>query len=221
MAPILRVMTKRAPIRVAIETTDKKSFASALDWPGWSRSGKTPEAALEALAATRERYASVASLVGETLPATAPFEVVEKLPGDATTAFGAPSIVFAADRASLTAAQATRQASLVWAAFETLDRVVAGAPASLKKGPRGGGRDRDKVVEHVHDAHHGYTRPAGARVERGATDADRRAAMLDLLGRASDGTPPEGAKWPPRYAARRIAWHALDHAWEIEDRSEP
>ena len=24
--------------------------------------------------------------------------------------------------------------------------------------------------------------------------------------------------WPPRYAARRIAWHALDHAWEIEDR---
>jgi hypothetical protein len=30
---------------------------------------------------------------------------------------------------------------------------------------------------------------------------------------------PKG--WPPRYAARRIAWHALDHAWEIEDRSEP
>ncbi|HKA98202.1 MAG TPA: hypothetical protein VKD66_18215 [Streptosporangiaceae bacterium] len=27
--------------------------------------------------------------------------------------------------------------------------------------------------------------------------------------------------WPARYAARRIAWHALDHAWEMEDRSEP
>ena len=39
-----------------------------------------------------------------------------------------------------------------------------------------------------------------------------------LLERASDGTPPDGGKWPPRYAARRIAWHALDHAWEIEDR---
>lgn len=26
--------------------------------------------------------------------------------------------------------------------------------------------------------------------------------------------------WPARYAARRIAWHVLDHAWEIEDRSE-
>ena len=26
-------------------------------------------------------------------------------------------------------------------------------------------------------------------------------------------------KWPPRYAARRLAWHVLDHAWEIEDKS--
>ena len=26
--------------------------------------------------------------------------------------------------------------------------------------------------------------------------------------------------WLPRYAARRIAWHVLDHAWEIEDKSE-
>jgi hypothetical protein len=26
---------------------------------------------------------------------------------------------------------------------------------------------------------------------------------------------------PPRYAIRRIAWHVLDHAWEIEDKSDP
>lgn len=214
-------MTKRAPIRVGIEITDKRCFASALDWPGWSRSGRTPDAALDALAATRERYAVVATRAGESVPVDAPLAMTDELAGDATTAFGAPSIVFTADREPLTTAQAARQAALVRAAFETFDRVVAAAPATLRKGPRGGGRDRDKVVEHVHDAHQGYTRPAGARVERGATDADRRAAMLDLLGRASDGAPGEGAKWPPRYAARRIAWHVLDHAWEIEDRSDP
>ncbi|MEY2437652.1 MAG: hypothetical protein QOF97_2488, partial [Acidimicrobiaceae bacterium] len=28
---------------------------------------------------------------------------------------------------------------------------------------------------------------------------------------------PKG--WAYRYAARRIAWHALDHAWEMQDRS--
>jgi hypothetical protein len=32
-------------------------------------------------------------------------------------------------------------------------------------------------------------------------------------------TPPNG--WPHRYAARRMAWHVLDHLWEIEDKSAP
>lgn len=214
-------MTKHAPIRVGIETTDKKAFASALDWPGWSRAGKTPEGALDALIATRDRYAAVAALAGEAPPDDAPFEVIEETQGDATTAFGAPSIVFDADREPLTATEAARQAALVEAAFATFDRVIAAAPSELRKGPRGGGRDRDKIVEHVHGAHEGYTRPAGARVDNGATDADRRAAMLRVLSAPSDGAPGEGAKWPRRYAARRIAWHALDHAWEVEDRSDP
>ena len=48
-----------------------------------------------------------------------------------------------------------------------------------------------------------------------------RAAMLERLREPSDGSPVAGKKWPPRYAARRIAWHALDHAWEIEDRTGP
>ena len=51
--------------------------------------------------------------------------------------------------------------------------------------------------------------------------AARRSAMLEVLRQPSDGSPIAGRKWPPRYAARRIAWHALDHAWEIEDRTEP
>jgi hypothetical protein len=42
-----------------------------------------------------------------------------------------------------------------------------------------------------------------------------------VLASPNGGTPPVPKGWPPRYAARRIAWHALDHAWEIEDRSEP
>lgn len=35
------------------------------------------------------------------------------------------------------------------------------------------------------------------------------------------GAPVVEKGWPPRYAARRIAWHVLDHAWQIEDRSGP
>jgi hypothetical protein len=39
-----------------------------------------------------------------------------------------------------------------------------------------------------------------------------------VLSRPSDGGPLAEKGWPARYAARRIAWHALDHAWEMEDR---
>jgi hypothetical protein len=48
-----------------------------------------------------------------------------------------------------------------------------------------------------------------------------RADVLAALRAARSGEPPGPKGWPPRYAARRIAWHALDHAWEIEDRREP
>lgn len=54
-----------------------------------------------------------------------------------------------------------------------------------------------------------------------AAVAAMRADLLHILGQPSDGSPIGGRKWPPRYAARRIAWHVLDHAWEIEGRAEP
>ncbi len=119
-----------------------------------------------------------------------------------------------------------RQALLVEAAWTVFDRVVAAAPQELRKGPRGGGRDRDRIVEHVVGAEHAYAREMGLKAEapspadRAAVAAMRR-AMLDALGAPTDGSVLAGRKWTSRYAARRIAWHVLDHAWEIEDRSSP
>lgn len=209
------------PVRVGIEMTARKVFASALDWPGWSRAGTTESDALEALAVAHGRFVAVARSAGATEPPGGPYAVIQSLPGDATTAFGAPSIVFDADREPVDAAAAERLARLVEAAWAALDRIAGHSPVELRKGPRGGGRDRDKVLEHVAGAHEGYVRPLGARPARGATDSDRRAAMLGRLRQPWDGTPSPDARWPPRYAARRVAWHALDHAWEIEDRSDP
>ncbi len=74
---------------------------------------------------------------------------------------------------------------------------------------------------HVVDAESGYVSVMGRRhrpVDE-ASIATMRADILDVLRQPSDGSPIAGRKWPPRYAARRIAWHVLDHAWEIEDRS--
>src|SRR4029079_18612347 len=96
--------------------------------------------------------------------------------------------------------------------------------AELRKGPRGGGRDRDKIVGHVNESDWYYAREIGLQLRQpDAKDAKAIAAMrsdmLDVLRRPTDGTPLAGRRWTQRYAARRIAWHALDHAWEIEDRS--
>jgi hypothetical protein len=215
-------------VRVGLEIIDRRTFASALDWPGWSRSGKDAAGALAALVAAGGRYAAVAAAAGIAPPAdhVAFTTIVERLPGTATTAFGAPDVVFALDRRPTDAAEAERLAALAAASWDALDAAVAAAPPALRKGPRGGGRDRDAVVAHVVAADAAYARQIGLQVgepaaaDRAAVEALRQ-AMLEALGRPSDGSPLGGRRWPPRYAARRIAWHALDHAWEIEDRSAP
>jgi len=213
------------PIRVSVEATPKRVFARAVDWPGWSRSGKTEALALAALADAAARYAAVAEEAGEPF-AAGTFEIVERTAGGASTDFGVPSAIMELDRRPVGAAEAARLVRFVDAAWAVFDRVVAGAPSELRKGPRGGGRDRDMIVGHVDGADQAYSQVMGIKVaapDRAdpPTVAAMRAAMLEVLGQPSDGSPIAGRKWPPRYAANRIAWHALDHAWEIEDRSGP
>jgi hypothetical protein len=214
-------------VTVGVEVTPKKSFASALEWPGWTRAGKTPEAAVEALAAYAPRYAAVAKRAKLDFPfdADVELEVVEEAEGNATTAFGAPDVRFEADLRRTTAKNGERLAAIVEASYEVFDALVAKAPATLRKGPRGGGRDRDKIVEHVVGSDGGYATVLGLK-GTGVDPRDRKAVaelrkrMLEPIRAPSDGSPIAGKKWPPRYAARRVAWHALDHAWEIEDRSD-
>ena len=210
---------------VCMEAGQRRVFAAALDWPGWCRSGRTEEAALGALAAAAPRYAIVAAEAEVAFPATpAEFEVVERLPGSTTTDFGAPDAVAAADREPLSPRAAKRLAALLSASWRVFDRVVATAPAELVKGPRGGGRDRDQIVDHVLGAESGYARKIGVRHGVPARDDDAavaalREAIVAVLRGARSGDPLVERGWPARYAARRIAWHVLDHAWEIEDRS--
>jgi hypothetical protein len=111
--------------------------------------------------------------------------------------------------------------ALVRAAWEAFDDVVYDAPAELRKGPRGGGRDRDKIVDHVSAAEAGYAATMRLKLLQPAYgDAAAVARFREAIIGGLENPAPN-ARWPVRYAARRIAWHALDHAWEIEDRSDP
>ena len=195
--------------RVYLEVGGKRTFASAAYWPGWCRSGKTPEAALEALASYSPRYAPIPKLARIEFPKDATkFDVVEKLAGNATTDFGAPGIPAKGESRTMTNVEHARRISLLEACWKYLDRVVANAPAELRKGPRGGGRDRDKMFQHVLEAELEYGKGIGLRLKA----PDRRALLAGFRNPSSDG------RWPVAYAIRRTAWHALDHAWEMEDR---
>jgi hypothetical protein len=195
-------------VRIYLEVGGKRTFASAADWPGWSRSGMDEASALEILAAYAPRYTKVAKLARKEIPKEPSFDVVERMKGNATTDFGAPGIPAKDEARQLTAAEKRRMIELLEASWKYLDDVRANAPEELRKGPRGGGRDREKMYQHVLDAEVGYAPAIGLRLKQ----PDRR-ALLDAI-----RNPRPDTKWPVAYAVRRIAWHALDHAWEMEDR---
>jgi hypothetical protein len=223
--PVTARRPRETTVLVAMEAGAKRTFAAATDWPGWCRSGRGEEEALAALADYASRYRDVADMARLQLTSAPTYRVTDRVAGSATTDFGAPGIAVPADERALDAAAAERIAALVEASWTMLDRVVDGSPAELRKGPRGGGRDRDEIVDHVLAAEREYARKLGVRVPvprlgQAREIAAMRDAIRAVLVGARKGVAPVDRGWLPRYAARRIAWHALDHAWEIEDRSD-
>jgi tryptophan synthase alpha chain len=87
---------KSKKVTVGVEVTRKKAFASALDWPGWSRAGKTPEDAVAALAAYVDRYAAVAKRAKLDFPfdASVQFDVAEATDGQRLDRVRLPEIRF-------------------------------------------------------------------------------------------------------------------------------
>jgi hypothetical protein len=221
------------PVEVYLEVAKSRAFAGALDWPAWCRAGRDEDAALEALFDYGPRYAR--ALEGSSVRFTAParastLRVVERLKGDATTDFGAPSIAPEADARSIDRRWLTRHEKILRACWDAFDRAADGVHGPLAKGPRGGGRELDAIVGHVVGAEGGYLQMIAGKPPRFADDqaaAAReplRAAVLEALERAvTDGIPEKGprggTRWSGPYFVRRAAWHVLDHAWEIEDRA--
>jgi len=223
----------REHIPVYLEVGAKRTFAVAVEWPGWARIGRSEAEALESLAAYGPRYArsmgSAAERLAEPIEVSA-LEVVERLKGNATTDFGAPDATPTADARPVGDADGERLVTILraaWAAFDAAEEGAVGL--ELRKGPRGGGRDLDRMVEHVLGSDAGYVSAIGGRFRRdpSADPAVETQRLRDIAVAAFwarvRGEPVESRRprklWTPRYYVRRSAWHALDHAWEIEDRA--
>ena len=111
------------PLAVYLEIGPKRTFAGAIEWPGWCRSGRGEEEALAALLAYAPRYGRVVKAAGLTFAATENPDVVERLTGGAGTDFGAPSVAPAADDRPLDAPSWTGSHACWWR---------AGRPSTLR-----------------------------------------------------------------------------------------
>jgi hypothetical protein len=220
-------------VKVYLECGAKRTFAAALDWPGWCRHGPDEDEALAALVAYGPKYAAI--LAGTRLGFTAPQDVtqlvvVERLPGTATTDFGALSVAPTVDRdRTCTATHRKRFEKILRAGWRAFDAVVRSARGkTLATGPRGGGRSLEGIVAHVIGADAGYLTAVGWKAPRAGTPSRQltatRAAILSALEASATGKIPSrgprgGARWSARYFVRRVAWHVIAHAWEIERRA--
>ena len=222
-------------VDAVLEVAAKRSFASALDWPGWSRGGRSPDDALAALIAYGPRFAAVARQAGqgfEVPDSVGAISVKERVRGSSGTEFGIPSTPARAEEEPI-AGDLDRLIALLRAAWDTFDEAMAaGNGRRLATGPRGGGRDLARIVDHVRDAEVAYLSKLGSRapaapvVSSPEGHSALRTAFVEALTAIAAGepvpTPSRTQKlWSPRYAVRRTAWHALDHAWELQDRVQP
>lgn len=218
------------PVRTVIERGPKakRAVAFGIDWPGWSRGAKTPELALEMLETYRARYRPITDLAGmaRDFDAAGPLEIVEDKTGTGSTDFWAISFSPAAsEQGPLSDAEFDRNITLLRACWSFFDGVAARVSPIMRKGPRGGGRDRDRIISHtIRVESEDFATRVGLRIPEGGALTpeglrDYRAAYVAAMGAYNAGEFERPMRsWTLPFLIRHSAFHTLDHAWEMEDK---
>ena len=218
------------PVRTVVEhgPKEKRSVAFSLDWPGWNRGAKSPELALETLEAYRPRYRPIADLAGmvSEFDAAGPLEIVEDRIGTGMTDFyGISFSSSATEHGPMSEAELERGITLLRASWEFFDRVAARVSPEMRKGPRGGGRDRDRIVRHViRNESEEFAKQVGLRIpEEAALSPDgltqyRKDYVAAMRAFNAGEVPRRPRSWTLKFLIRHSAYHTLDHAWEMEDK---
>lgn len=206
----------------------KKAAAYAPDWPGLERGAKTGDAAIEALFEYLPRYAKVAKRAGmqAEFAAITGVKLVERYPGTGSTDFWGISFAFSGlDEGPLSKEDLDRELALLRACWWYFDGVRGRVSAVMRKGPRGGGRDRDRIVRHVLGVEQDWARKVGVHTPDDAVVVDDvglkayRAEYCSAI-RAFHAEGRLARTWPLRYLIRHTAYHTMDHAWEMEDKDQ-
>lgn len=221
-------MANQTRVTLEIGPKGKKVVAIAPDWPGLERGAKTGDEAIERLRSYIPRYSQVAKLaeMDAEFDAIKNLHVVEQYPGTGSTDFWSISFAFSSiDKQDMTGDELERELTLMQACWAFFDDVRWRVSAELKKGPRGGGRDRDRIVRHTFAAEQdwakgiGVSTPDGAMLTGEGLKAHRDAYCHAIRDYHSQGKwAGNMAKWPLRFLIRHTAFHTMDHAWEMQDR---
>jgi len=219
-------MTDQLRVLLEIGPKGKRSVASSMDWPGLERWGRTEDEAIDRLVAYVPRYAPVAERVGlrsEFASQTTP-HVVERTPGNTSTDWwGIAHVPSVIEAEPLTDEELERRIGLMQATWSYFDDAAGASTTPLTRGPRGGGRERDQIVRHVYASErHNFWRKVGIREDDEARLTPQELAdfrdrfVAAIREYHAEGQPAR--RWPLRFLIRRTAQHAMDHAWELEDR---
>ena len=219
------------PIRTVIErgTKGKRAVAFSLDWPGWSRGAKSPELALATLESYRERYRPVADIAGMALEfdAAGPLEIVEDRVGTGSTDFWAISFSPSATERDepMEEAALERGITILKACWAFFDGVAARVSPEMRLGPRGGGRDRTRIIRHtIRTESEDFAKQVGLRIrEEAALTPDglrhhRETYVAAMRAYNAGETAKRMRSWTLPFLIRHSAFHTLDHAWEMEDK---
>lgn len=219
-------MANELRVTLEIGPKGKKVVAVAPDWPGLERGAKSAATAIETLQFYLPRYAAVAEVagMGAELGAVATPVVVEEHPGTGSTDFWGISFAFSSlDVQPMTGDVLERHLTLMQACWAVFDDVRARVSPDMRKGPRGGGRDRDRIVQHVLGVEQDWAKKVGVRPPDDSVVTDDEgltAFRQDYCAaiRACHAEEGKARNWPLRYLIRHTAYHTMDHAWEMEDK---
>ena len=219
------------PVRTVVErgTKGKRAVAFSIDWPGWSRGAKTPELALETLEAYRARYRPIAELAGMAgeFDAAGPLEIIEDRVGTGSTDFW--GISFSPSTAEnvdpMDEATLDRGITLLQACWAFFDGVAARVSEEMRKGPRGGGRDRTRIIRHtIRNESEEFAKSVGLRIpEEAALTPEglrhhRETYVAAMRAYNAGEVEKRMRSWTLPFLIRHSAFHTLDHAWEMEDK---
>ena len=217
-------------VRTVIEhgPKDKRSVAFALDWPGWNRGAKTGELAFETLEAYRDRYRPITDLagMGAEFDAAGPLEVVEDRVGPGSVDFwGISFSPSSTEHGPLSEAEFERGITVLQACWAFFDSVAARVSPEMRKGPRGGGRDRHRIIRHtIRTESEDFAKQVGLRIpEEAALTAEglrehRETYVAAMRAYNAGEVEKKMRSWTLPFLIRHSAFHMLDHAWEMEDK---